>query len=211
MSNIVIIDSIGRNRGAPSSSLGLGLNPSTKTSPANFTIDPAKIANTNPFMRTHVQNQKSPLFRMDEFYTSVKIIHIIMPYIAGVTDTLSMMYLNLRSDNYRSDVLIHSTISKAQTANFPVFFDKVQTNDGGTKKFVHFKSNGYTQVMRVHRNHPFIVQYFDRNGDIIVITGDNDETVPPNPDLQTLVAFEMEPFINDSSFANHNVQPLPAI
>ena len=179
MNNIVILHSEDRNRKISNSS------------PAKYSIDLSQIC-CNIFKNSLKNEIKPAEMTKSEFVVELKVHSCIIPYINGVTDNLPMIYLNLRSIIYK-DTVIFTTKRKAQPSTHPLLFDKIQTNNAGTKTFVHYKSC-YNQTMRFSRDRPIDIDILDNNGVTLVISGDTDETVAPIPSLQTTIVFEISSF-----------------
>ena len=194
MSNIVILHSFNRNR-------------KISPNPNSFEIDPKLFVGGKIYQRQTSQIQLNPHFKQDEFLVSINLHYIIIPYIENVTDCQPMLYLTLRNKN-ETDELLFTTNTKCMKSTFPIMVDKILTNDAGDKKFIYYKTP-LTQVMKFKRDGIIFIRLQKPNGDDLVITGDNNEMIPFNEDLQTTVVFEVKSFVNDNTFSNHFVNPIP--
>jgi hypothetical protein len=199
MARIIHIDSRDRDRGRDSTS-SMTLHNIT-----NFTIGAERVSRF--FQKTVKNGVSKDDLRAPNFMVSMKVIFLVLPYIAGTTDNLHTILLRLVSREYgRDDVMYSTTQSITGSITHPLEFDKVQTDNGGTKRWIHFKSS-VTQVYRFTRNTEMEVGVFLPGGTRLSIT-DNVETDPIDETKQMTLVIEAEHYINDADFRNQHISPV---
>ena len=130
-----------------------------------------------------------------EFMTTVNICGFITPY-SDELAALPVIYVNVRSLLYDDQFLIYTINGKHNEIKFVCIIDKVQFDNNGNPIWIHWKTSGMVQTMRFRRGYPIIFRITTRSGDVLPQT-DNPPDQPPNPSQQTLITFEIVPYIRD--------------
>jgi hypothetical protein len=175
------------------------------SNPAKFVVTESQQSSWFPNARTVRAFPQQVSQRQMEAVTTVKLIHLVLPYQDDIIDT-PIVYVHFHTQKYRDKSLI-STISNNQPeATFVCEFDKVQNNSAGDPAWIHYKTQ-MAQVMRFSRRSHLYFEVTFLDGTTLNIT----DTVPPaaaNPLVQVHATFELIPYIRDDEFSNHLVDTM---
>lgn len=140
-----------------------------------------------------------------EFATTINIKYLTLPY-TPVLSSIPRIYVNFTSKKYKDTRLIKTIGGRLPESKFICQFDKVQTDSGGNPVWLHYKCN-MEQTMRFDRDDIILFELTSRNGNTLP-SNDNPPDQDPNPDVQTLVTFEVTPYIRDGDYDNHMASTL---
>jgi len=146
----------------------------------------------------------NPNLQPIEFSTTVNISNFMTPYTPELA-SLPVIYVNFRSLLYDDQFLVYTINGKHNEVKFVCIIDRVQNDSDGNPIWIHWKSS-MEQALRFRRGYPVIFRITTRSGDILPQT-DNPPDEPPNPSQQTLITFEVSPYIRDGSYES-SVDPL---
>lgn len=171
----------------------------------SYELGPKKIVTWFKSARTVRAFPQNPNLQPLEFATTVNITYMTIPFDETVVE-FPRLYVNFRSKNYKDIHLINSIEGKQMNVKFICSFDKIQNDRNGNPLWIHFRCN-IEQTMRFERGEPIVLEITTRDGSILPQL-DNPPDQPANPLKQTLLTFEVTPYIRDSDYDNHLVQPL---
>ena len=211
MSNYLHLDSFFRNI-------------ETYPNPANYAIETSDLIGFNAEARTVRPTARDPRLRPEEFSTTLNLTQLIMPYYlnptlpAGtgvgqlnnpdnITANLANVYVDIHSDRYNDSFLTNTIRNSNPDIRFIATFGRVQfDNFSGTPVWSHFSPLHMPQVLRFRRNYPMTVRIFDRFNATLPIVDFNPGD-PDRPERQTLMTYEIVPYIRDDEFSNHLIEP----
>lgn len=187
MATFVDLDSIKRDR-------------ETYPNPNDYELRPHQVKTWFRSARTVRPFPQNPNTKPLEFATTVNIRYLTLPFSERVA-ALPRIYINFRCRTYKDIHLIQTIDGIHSEARFICVPDRIQ-NDPSTDEpaWIHYKCN-MEQTMRFIRDDPVILQFTTRSGDILPNT-DTLEPVDPNPNQQTLITFELTPYIRDNDYSN---------
>ncbi|HMP28547.1 MAG TPA: hypothetical protein PKD85_03045 [Saprospiraceae bacterium] len=117
------------------------------------------------------------------------------------------LYVNFHSKVYNDTRLIRTIGAILSDAKFVIGIDKVQFDDTGRPVWIHYKAHG-EQVFRFKRDDCVVLQIMTRDGTIIPFFTETDLSIPTNPQRQTLVTFNVTPYLKDATYTNQGFETL---
>jgi len=193
MSTFVDLDSIERDR---------EVNPN----PNEYTLQPQQVKTWFRSSRTVRAFPQNPNTEPREFVTTVNIRYMTLPYSEAVA-ALPRIYVDFRSRTYKDIHLIQAINGIHKNAKFICVFDRIQNNPStGDPAWIHYRCN-MEQTMRFKRDDTVTLKFTTRSGDTLPNT-DTLEPNPPDPAQQTLVTFELTPYIRDGDYDNQMINTL---
>ena len=171
----------------------------------DYELGPKKIDSWFKSARTVRAFPQNPNLQPLEFATTVNIKYMTIPYSETVAE-FPRLYVNFRSKNYKDIHLINAIEGRQMDAKFICMFDKVQYDRNNNPVWLHYRCN-MEQTMRFDRGEPVVFQITTRNGTVLPQL-DNPPDQAADPSKQTLITFEVTPYIRDGDYDNHLVQPL---
>jgi len=188
MATYVDLDSIQRDR-------------ETYPNPNNYELAPQQVKTWFREARTVRAFPQNPSTRPMEFATTVNIRYLTLPYNDEVA-ALPRVYINFRCRVYKDIHLIQTIDGIHSDARFICIPDRIQNDPvSGNPAWIHYKCN-MEQTIRFIRDDPVILQITSRSGDVLPNT-DTLEPLPADPNQQTLITFEVTPYIRDNDYTNN--------
>lgn len=191
MSTTFFLDSIGRDT-------------AEYENPAEYEIGAKDVIGWFAQHRQVNEMGSNPSGRVMNFVQTVEVQSLIIPYEASFHD-LPMLFVDFdeSGSTNRSTRLIKSNTRIDPNTKFLMEFDKIQFDDAGNEKWIHYKGLN-DQVIRFNGNHRLSVKITTRSGNVLPVT----VVDPKDPDVQTLITFTTVPYIRDGSYDNHRQQLL---
>ena len=121
--------------------------------------------------------------------------------------TFPRLYIDFHSLRYNDTKLINTNGGRLADAKFVVGIDRVQLDDNLTPTWIHYRSHG-EQVYRFKRDDPVILRIFTRDGTTVDFFSEPDLSVMTNPAKQSMLTFNIVPFIKDGRFVNQGLDPI---
>ena len=144
--------------------------------------------------------QQGPHANPLEFATTVNMRYLTIPYTTELSAE-PRVYVDFHSHKYNDIHLIQTIDGRHQTMRFICEQSRVQSDEGGTPIWIHYKCE-MEQTLRFDRDNMITFQITTRDGEILP---SNDNVLPasPDPTKQTLATFEISPYIRDNDYSNH--------
>jgi hypothetical protein len=121
--------------------------------------------------------------------------------------TFPRLYVNFHSKVYNDTRLIRTVGGVLADAKYVIGIDKIQLDDTGRPIWIHYKSHG-EQVFRFKRDDCVALQIMTRDGTIVPFFTEPDLSIPTNPQRQSLVTFNVTPYLKDATYRNQGIEPL---
>ena len=175
--------------------------------PCDYQLTPSQVDSWFRSARTVRAFPANPSTQPLDFSMSVNIKHLILPYEDSIVG-LPRIYVDFHSRRYNDIHLIQTIDGKHPDARFICIPQKVQDDAAGNHLWIHYACT-MEQIMRFKRDDIIIFQLTTRDGSILP----NFDTLvpnPPDPNKQSLIVFEITPYLRDSSYGagdNALVQP----
>lgn len=191
--------------------------------PAEYSLDTDNLVGFNAEARTVRPTARDPRLRPEEFSTTLNLTEIIIPYYfdptlpagtgpgqldnpSNVSANLPNIYIDIHSDRYNDSFLTNTIDNSNPDIRFIATFGRVQLNNLGVPEWSHFAPVHMPQVLRFRRNYPMTIRIFNRAGGTLPIIDFNPGD-PDRPLRQTLMTYEIVPYIRDDEFSNHLIEP----
>ena len=171
----------------------------------SYELGPRKIDSWFRSARTVRAFPMNPNLQPLEFSTTVNIKYMTIPYSETVAD-FPRLYVDFHSKKYRDIHLINSIEGRQSDAKFICVPEKIQNDVNGNPIWMHYRCT-MEQAMRFERGDQISVSIMTRNGTVLPQL-DNPPEDEPDPSKQTLLTFEITPYIRDGDYDNHMVQTL---
>lgn len=140
-----------------------------------------------------------------EFSTTVNIRYMTLPYTDDLAE-LPRIYVNFRSKHYKDVHLITSIEGKQMDSKFICVPEKVQNDSNGDPLWIHYKCL-MEQAMRFNRGDPIVLQLTTRSGEVLP-QQDSPPDQDPDPLKQSLITFEVTPYLRDGDYNHHMSSPI---
>lgn len=171
----------------------------------DYELGPRKVENWFKSARNVRTTARNPNVRPLEFSTTVNIRHMTIPYSETVSE-FPRLYVNFHSSKYRDVHLIDSIEGRQTYSKFICIPEKIQNDSNGNPLWIHYKCC-MEQTMRFERGDPVILQITTRDGSVLPQLDTNPD-VPADPVKQTLLTFEITPYLIDGDYDNKLSQPM---
>jgi len=117
------------------------------------------------------------------------------------------IYIDFHSTSYKDAYLIRAAGGRVADAKFILFQERIQLDDRQTPLWIHYVCR-FEQVMRFRRNDTVSIRFFTRDGSTIDCYDEGDLEVPIFPQRQSLITFEVKPYLRDAAFVHHAADPI---
>lgn len=172
----------------------------TYPNPNDYQLQVQQIKTWNRASRSVRAFPQNPNIEPKEFVTTINIRYMTLPYSDAVA-ALPRIYVNFVSRTYKDINLIQTINGIHSDAKFICVPDRIQEDPNtGNPIWIHYKCS-MEQTMRFKRDDPILVQFTTRSGDVLPNT-DTLVPNPPDPNQQTLITFELTPYIRDGDYDN---------
>jgi len=165
-----------------------------------YELTPKQVVSWTKKARTVRAFPEDPALRPLEFVTTINLKYLTLPY-TDLLSTIPRIYINFSSREYKDTRLINTIDGRLPESKFICQFDKVQSDSLGNPIWIHYKCE-MEQTMRFKRDDTIILELTSRDGNTLP-QNDNPPDQDPNPDVQTLLTFEVTPYIRDGDYDNH--------
>ncbi len=172
--------------------------------PSDYQLTPSQVESWFRSARTIRAFPANPSTQPLDFSMSVNIKHLTLPYDDSIV-SLPRVYIDFHSRRYNDIHLIQTIDGRHPDARFICIPHRIQTDADGIPIWIHYNCN-MEQVMRFKRDDMMIFQITTRDGSVLP---NFDTLVPiaPDPDRQTLVVFEVTPYLRDGDYSENLIQP----
>lgn len=170
----------------------------------SYQLGPKKIETWFQSARTVQSTAKNPNLRPLEFATTINVKSLTIPYTEDLSE-FPRVYINFRSNNYKDIHLINAIEGRQSESKFVCVYDKIQNDRNGNPLWIHYKCD-MEQTMRFSRGEPVLFEITTRSGAVLP-QQDTPADQDADPTKQTLVTFEVTPYLIDNDYANHMSQP----
>jgi len=168
--------------------------------PNDYELRPYQVKTWFRASRTVRAFPQNPNTEPLEFVTTVNIKHMSLPYSARLA-ALPRIYVEFRSRSYKDIHLIQTIDGIHSDVQFVCVPDRIQDDPtSGNPAWIHYKCH-MEQTMRFKRDDTILLRFTTRSETVLP----NTDTLipdPPNPAQQTLITFELTPYIRDSDYTN---------
>lgn len=117
------------------------------------------------------------------------------------------LYVDFHSRFYNDTKLLKTIGGVLSDAKFVIGQDRIQFDDTGRPVWIHYKAHG-EQVFRFKRDDTVTLSFMTRDGTKIDFFNEPDLSIPTDPERQSLVTFNITPYIKDASFRNQSIDPI---
>jgi hypothetical protein len=175
--------------------------------PSDYQLTPSQVESWFRSARTIRAFPTNPNTQPLDFSMSVNIKHLILPYDDRIVN-LPIIFMDFHSRRYNDIHLIQTINGRHPDARFICIPHKVQNDTNGNPLWIHYNCN-MEQVMRFKRDDMMTFKLTTRDGSTLP---NFDDLVPdpPDPTKQTIVTFEVTPYLRDGDYGagdNAMIQP----
>jgi hypothetical protein len=117
------------------------------------------------------------------------------------------IYLDIHSHTYNDTRFIRTIGGVLANARFILVIDKVHYDDNLMPIWIHYRPSR-EQVMRFKKNDTIVIKFMSRGGTTIPFFDESDLSLPLDPEKQSVLSFDVIPYLNDARFGNHMTEPV---
>jgi hypothetical protein len=121
--------------------------------------------------------------------------------------TYPRIYLDFHCNTYKDAYLIRTAGGRLADSKFILFQERIQLDDRQTPVWIHYICR-FEQVMRFKRDDVIALRFFTRGGSTIEFFNEPNLDVPTNPLKQSILTFEIKPYLRDAAFVHHSADPI---
>lgn len=175
--------------------------------PNSYELSPQQIKSWNRSARTVRAFPQGPNTKPLEFVTTINIRLMTLPYSEDLA-ALPRVYVKFNCHTYKDINLIQTINGVHSQALFICTPDRIQTDpaQGDEPAWIHYKCT-MEQTIRFKRDDTVTIEFTTRSGDVLPNT-DTLEPNPADPAQQSLITFELTPYIRDNDYSNHMTSTL---
>jgi hypothetical protein len=169
----------------------------------DYTVTASQVETWFTSARTIRALPANPILSIKEFVTTINIRDLALPY-SDELAALPRIYIEFRSETYKDIRLINTIGGIHADTHFVCSPKRIQTDSNDIPIWIHYECH-MEQTMRFERGRPVRIQFTSRNGNVLP-QQDTSPLMEADPNKQTLITFEITPYIRDGTYDNHMVE-----